>query len=651
MEIKDINSWAQSVLVWLLDLPRGQKRAIQVVADLVTLSLCFLLALVLRLESLGAALRPDPWVVFFVTLPVTIGVFVRVGFYRAVVRYISARAFRVIAIGVLASAVTMFAISQISGLWLPRSVPLIYALVALIAVGAIRFVMRAIYRTRIGGPLPNVLIYGAGASGRQLFHSLHHSHEYRPVGFVDDNPALRGAVIGGLSVHAPDRIGELIEEREVEVVLLAMPSVSRARRAAIIEFLEPFPVRVQTVPGMVDLISGSAAVDEIRAVSIEDILGRDPVAPRLDLMQAHIRGRTVFVSGAGGSIGSELCRQIVRNGPARLILFELSEYALYRVDQELRATPEASQVEIIPLIGSVQDGARAEWLMKHFGVDTVFHAAAYKHVPLVEQNMIEGVRNNVFGTLALAEAASRAGVGSFTLISTDKAVRPTNVMGASKRMAELVCQALGREDNATLFSMVRFGNVLGSSGSVIPLFSEQIERGGPVTVTHPDITRYFMTIPEAAQLVIQASALARGGDVFLLDMGEPVRIADLAARMIRLAGRKPVFDPQDASEPDAGKVEIRFTQLRPGEKLYEELFIGTDTSGTSHPRILTSLETSLSRRDLALHLDAIKSACTDNDLARLRRALAEAPTLYTPGSKIVDESGLDDSAVQTIQVA
>ncbi|MGS4944821.1 polysaccharide biosynthesis protein [Meridianimarinicoccus sp. RP-17] len=635
MTFSSLDRHLQTALVWLLARPRPQKRAIQLCADVLILAACFLLALFLRLESWSSALTPSAWVVFGISLPFSLAVFVRLGFYRAVIRYISARAFRVIAIGVGLSALVMFLSSQLLGLWLPRSVPFLYALLALVSVGAIRFVMRGIYRSHNGRGRPNVLIYGAGDSGRQLFHSLHHSREYRPVGFVDDDPALRNAVVGGLSVFGRGDIAHLIDELDVQVVLLAIPSASRDERAELIAFLEPLPVRVQTIPGLLDLISGKASIGEIRAVSVEDVLGRDPVPPQADLMAANIAGKSVLVSGAGGSIGSELCRQILNQAPARLVLLDISEYALYAIEHELAPRAAAAGVDLVALIANAQDRARAEWLMRRFGVDTVFHAAAYKHVPLVEQNMIAGVRNNVFGTMAMADAAQAAGVGAFILVSTDKAVRPTNVMGASKRLAELVCQS--RVDGPTLFSMVRFGNVLGSSGSVIPLFTRQIAAGGPVTVTHPDITRYFMTIPEAAQLVIQAGAMARGGDVFLLDMGDPVRIVDLAARMIRLSGLVPVFG--DAEPATDGSVPIVFTSLRPGEKLYEELLIDRDCAETLHPRILTARERSLTPVQLSVHLDAVARACDANDLDALRTALRMAPTFYDPRDAIADLTG------------
>jgi FlaA1/EpsC-like NDP-sugar epimerase len=476
-----------------------------------------------------------------------------------------------------------------------------------------------------------------------LLVSLKHGSEYAAVAFVDDAAAIQGRVIDGCEVYPPSALQELIESEGIEIVLLAIPSATRARRRAIIERLEPLKVRVQTIPGVADLVSGRTTVSQVRDVAIEDLLGRDPVVPDQSLLDANIRGKSVMVSGAGGSIGSELCRQIVRQLPTVLVLLEVSEFALYTIHQELLdiTRRERIKTELVPLLGSVQDQSLVETAQRRFGVKTVYHAAAYKHVPMVEHNVAEGVRNNVFGTLAMARAAINAGVDAFILVSTDKAVRPTNVMGASKRMAELVCQALARQQCGTLFSMVRFGNVLGSSGSVIPLFRRQIDAGGPITVTHPEITRYFMLIPEAAQLVIQAGAMARGGDVFVLDMGEPIRIVDLAERMTKLAGLKPNFvnfvKSSDASDRDGdADIEITFSQLRPGEKLHEELLIGRNVMPTSHPRILTATEMAMDWTELAPLLDQLSDVCATRSIPELRAALRSAPIGYAPEHDIVD---------------
>jgi FlaA1/EpsC-like NDP-sugar epimerase len=412
-----------------------------------------------------------------------------------------------------------------------------------------------------------------------------------------------------------------------------MPSASRARKNEVIKTLEGLPCEVLSIPGMVDLVEGKARIDALRKVVITDLLGRDPVSPIPELVSRNINGKTVMVTGAGGSIGSELCRQIIKNKPDQLILFELSEFSLYSIDSELRNLnlSQDLQVKICPILGNVQDKEHLERLIKAFNIDTIYHAAAYKHVPLVEFNVLDGVRNNIFGTLCCAQAAATCGVENFVLISTDKAVRPTNTMGATKRMAELVLQALAKEYSKTCFSMVRFGNVLGSSGSVVPLFEKQIASGGPVTLTHQDITRYFMTIPEAAQLVIQAGAMGTGGDVFVLDMGEPVKIIDLAHRMIALQG----LSVRDDKNP-YGDIAVKTTGLRPGEKLYEELLIGDNVSTTQHPRIKTANEVMLPWSEMSAILADLDSACREFDYERVREILLKAPTAFNPTDGICD---------------
>jgi len=478
-----------------------------------------------------------------------------------------------------------------------------------------------------------VVIYGAGDAGAHLLSALAGRGEFVPVAFVDDNPALRGAVINGLEVHAPIALSAFIEEFEVSRVLLALPSVSRRRRLEIINQLEQLPVHVQTMPDTSDLVSGNARVDDIREVDITDLLGRDAVPPIPRLLDACIRGKSVMVTGAGGSIGSELCTQILRLGPKRLVLLDLSEAALYTIDQTLQdlAHRRALSVEIVALIGSTHHQNRVREVLETYAVDTVYHAAAYKHVPLVEHNMIEGVYNNVFGTLHAAEAAITAGVKSFVLVSTDKAVLPTNVMGATKRFSELVLQGLNQRGSGTTFSLVRFGNVLASSGSVVPLFREQIRNGGPVTVTHPEIYRYFMTIPEAASLVLQAGSMGKGGDVFVLDMGKPVRIRDLAEKMIHLMG----LTVRDDDNPD-GDIEIHYTGLRPAEKLYEELLIGNNVMGTDHPSILRAEEDCLSWEALKPMIEQLWTACQRLDCAKAREVLLRTVTGYSPTKDVED---------------
>lgn len=496
-----------------------------------------------------------------------------------------------------------------------------------------------------------VLIYGAGSAGRQLALALRSSESHHVVGFIDQDKTIVGTMIMGLNVYDALIIDNIVEKYNVGQVLLAIPSASRAKRKQILGSLMHLSAEVLTIPNMEDIVEGRAKIDELKDVEVEDLLGRDPVSPQQSLMEANIKDKVVMVTGAGGSIGSELCRQIVRQKPKALVLFELSEFGLYQIDRELNnlVEREGLSLQVIPLLGSVQRINRLATTMKSFNVQTVYHAAAYKHVPLVEYNVVEGVRNNIFGTYYAAKAAIEAKVESFVLISTDKAVRPTNVMGTTKRVSELGLQALATQQNAlengTRFCMVRFGNVLGSSGSVIPLFKKQIAVGGPVTVTHEDIIRYFMTIPEAAQLVIQAGAMGKGGDVFVLDMGEPVRIADLARNLIQLSG----LEVKNSDNP-YGDIAIEFSGLRPGEKLYEELLIGDNVQETAHPRIMTALETYLPIDEYLELLEKLDHACHNFNHAEIRQLLLDAPTGFNPSDEIGDLVWKQLSENQSCQV-
>jgi FlaA1/EpsC-like NDP-sugar epimerase len=629
----------------LFSLPRRTKRLIQLAADVVLITLSFMLAMLLRLDSLAFVSQPKVWLVLPVMVPVSLVIFIRLGFYRAVIRYMSVKATQTVMLGVLASALTLALVNYLYQLPVPRSVPFIYALVAMFTIGGVRFGLRSIYMRGQLRYKTRVLIYGAGAAGRQLALTLRHGNEYEPVAFVDDAPSLQRALVMGMTVYSVEAITRLVDDYGIDKLLLAIPSATRRRRREVLEMLGPLPVPVQTIPGMADMVSGQAKVSEMRDVAVEDLLGRDPVPPAPALMGANIRDKVVMVTGAGGSIGGELCRQILRQSPRRLLLLEVSEYNLYQVEQDLKQLAQQEGLDAVPvhaLLGSVQHRSRIERILRTFQVQSIYHAAAYKHVPLVEHNVVEGLRNNVMGTLATAQAAVAAGVESFVLISTDKAVRPTNVMGASKRLAELACQALASHQTTTRFCMVRFGNVLGSSGSVVPLFRQQIAAGGPVTVTHPDITRYFMTIPEAAQLVIQAGAMGRGGDVFVLDMGEPVKIAELAGKMIRLSGLEPGYPPSEDEEiaegsfQAAGDIAIRYTGLRPGEKMYEELLIDGEVTPTRHPRIMTAHEIALTWPQLERLVDELFAACQRFDYAEIRRLLIKAPLGYQPSDGICD---------------
>ena len=630
-------------------LSRGAKRWIMVTADLVMIPLALWSAFALRLGDLAPPIA-HLWWLFILAPTVSIPIFLRLGLYHALIRFMGQRAAFVVIKGITLSAMALAALTLLSGAntegIVPRSAFLIYWGVGLIYVGGSRFLMRAYLQGmhQARRPREPVVIYGAGEAGVQLAAALSNGQELDPVAFVDDKPVLHGSLIGGIRVYPPTHLPQIINERDIGSVLLAMPSIPRAQRRAVVEALEPYPVHVRTVPGLSDLVAGSAQVDEIQEIDIDDVLGREPIPPKPDLLDACVRGKTVLVTGAGGSIGSELCRQLLRLAPSRLVLFERSEYALYTIDHELEALKhkEELEVEVVSLLGSVMDRRRLAEVIDRFDVHTLYHAAAYKHVPLVEHNIVEGVRNNILGTLQCALAARDGGVEHMVLISTDKAVRPTNMMGASKRFAELVLQGLSGERPATRFSMVRFGNVLGSSGSVVPKFREQIRRGGPVTVTHPEINRYFMTIPEAAQLVIQAGSMAEGGDVFVLEMGEPVRIADLARKMIHLAGR----EVRDEENPQ-GDIKIQFTGLRPGEKLYEELLIGNNPMPTRHPRILRAEEASLPWPELEAQLEQLAESIERGSCEKVRELVQQVVREYRPNGGIEDllyHRRADDSA-------
>lgn len=621
------------ILARMIDLNRSFKRAIQMAVDSILIVFCFLGAMVFRLESIEFAANPQIWITLAPVMILTVLAFAKLGLYRSIIRFISTQAIRSIAVGGVFSAIVLLLVSQLLSAPVPRSVPVIYALLLLLVIGGVRFVMRGVLQKPASFDALPILIYGAGSAGRQLQTALQNGREYNPVAFIDDDPVLQNTLVAGGRVFAPDQVALLVKKMRIKAILLAMPSASRTRRREIVEQIEPLGITIKTMPGMEDIISGRATFTDLRSVRPEDLLGRDPVPERDELMSRNITGKVVLVSGAGGSIGSELCRQIIKHHPAALVLFEVSEFALYSISMELREilAREGRCIPIEPVLGSVQNAARVRAILRSFRVQTVYHAAAYKHVVLVEENVAEGIRNNVFGTQVMAEAAADLGVESFILISTDKAVRPTNFMGASKRMAELICQALAQEYNQTTFSMVRFGNVLGSSGSVIPRFRAQINAGGPVTVTHRDITRYFMTIPEASKLVVQAGAMAKGGDVFVLDMGAPVKILDLAYSMIRLHGLKPyIIEPTNNAAPPQGDIGIKIVGLNKGEKLYEELLIGDNPRCTDHPCIMTATEVASARHDLNPFLERLQRACDTFDIAAIRNIFLEAPLAYRP---------------------
>lgn len=630
-----------------LGLSRPLKRLIALVVDVALIGLTVWLSFYLRLGEWVSpfAIEWQPfsalWPALFIALPI----FIVTGLYRTIFRFSGLPVLMSLlrAIGIYG----LFYAALITGIGLvgvPRTIGLIQPALLFLAIAASRLFVASWlgggYRAKLKrAHLPRVLIYGAGGTGRQLASALRQSHQMNILGFLDDDSRLVGNALNGHPIFPASKLPNLIQKFDISDVLLALPKVNRKRRNEIIAYVRSYKVHVRTLPNMIDLAKGKITVSDIRDLDIEDVLERDPVGPNAELLKKNIAGKVILVSGAGGSIGSELCRQIILERPSKLVLFEQGEFNLYHLHQELLTLLEKNNIslELLPILGSVRDELRLREVLSKYQPQTIYHAAAYKHVPLVEGNPVEGVLNNVFGTLTLARVALECGVDSFTLISTDKAVRPTNVMGASKRLAEMVLQALSQEfgknqnQNAnakTIFSMVRFGNVLDSSGSVVPRFKQQIAEGGPITLTHPDVTRYFMTIPEAAQLVIQASAMAKGGDVFLLDMGEPVRIMELARRIIELSG----LTICDEENPD-GDIEIAITGLRPGEKLYEELLIADNPQTTDNVLIMKAHEDFLPWPIFSERLEALKQCCLEGDLQGIQKSLVELVSGYVPDTR------------------
>jgi FlaA1/EpsC-like NDP-sugar epimerase len=634
----------------LLSLPRPAKRVVALALDASLIVLTVWIAFYLRLDEWvrlsGEGLFQPMWAVtvsWFIALPV----FITHGFYRVIFRYSGMAAMQMVLRAFALYALLYAAVVTAIGLpGVPRSVGIIQPMLLLLAVGA----SRALARYWLGGlyqnifqrmNLPKAVIYGAGGAGRQLAQALAHSHEMQAVAFLDDDDRLHGRVLNGLPIHSPEDVQGMVETHGVRTVLLAIPSLPRQRRNEILADLRHLRVAVRTLPNLNDLAQGRVSTADLHELDIDDLLGREPVVSNHILLAKNIVGKVVLVTGAGGSIGAELCRQILAVAPAKLLLIEQSEFALYQIHQELQT--KQGDVRLVPLLASVQDDDRMREIMSTWRPDAVYHAAAYKHVPLVEHNPAAGIKNNVLGTLRTAQAALEAGVTDFVLISTDKAVRPTNVMGASKRLAEMALQALAANQagtpSGTKFSMVRFGNVLGSSGSVVPKFRQQIRDGGPITLTHPDVTRYFMTIPEAAQLVIQAGAMAKGGDVFVLDMGQPMKIMDLARRMVELSG----LTVKDEEHPE-GDIEIAMTGLRPGEKLYEELLIGDNPKPTMHPRIMKAHEEFIPWAEFEARLNALEMALNVNDVGVIRLMMQQLVAGYSPSDDIVDWVYLEQEA-------
>ena len=623
----------------ILGIPRAQKRAIALTADSI---LCVATVAIAYYLRVGFWVVPQgiQWLSYGAAIALSLPLFITFGFYRAIFRYAGWGALVAVvrACGtyglIYALLFTLLGFAKI-----PRTIGIIQPLLLFLAIGASRAAARywlggGYHRLRRLGKRKRVLIYGAGSAGRQLAAGLANSEDMLVVGFVDDDRTLQGSVLNGKAIHSPKKLSDLIAQLDVTDLLLAIPSATRQRRNDILDSVRGTSAMIRTLPGLMDLAHGRVTVSDLRELDVDDLLGREMVPPNQLLLSKNIAGKAVMVTGAGGSIGSELCRQIRALRPTKLLLVEQNEYNLYSIHQDLiQLWPDddSESPEVVPLLASVQDQSRIESIIATWQPDTVYHAAAYKHVPLVEHNPIEGVRNNIFGTLTVAQAALAHGVKDLVLVSTDKAVRPTNIMGTTKRLSEMILQALASQNPTTRFSMVRFGNVLGSSGSVVPLFRQQINTGGPVTITDREMTRYFMTIPEAAQLVIQAGAMAAGGEVFVLDMGEPVKILDLARRMIELTG----LTVRDDDRPD-GDISIKEIGLRPGEKLYEELLIGNNPVTTNHHRIMKANEGYLAWPDLTKALSVIEAAINANDVTAIRQNLIEIVADYTPDTNVVD---------------
>jgi FlaA1/EpsC-like NDP-sugar epimerase len=634
----------QNFALPMLALPRWVKRFVVLAVDTALCVLTVWFAYYLRLGEF-VALSGNALLAVVTSIGIALPIFIVSGLYRAIFRYSGWPALLAVAraVGVYGLLyASIFTAIGVAGV--PRTVGIIQPILLLLFVGA----SRALARIWLGDQYlsilkratrPKVLIYGAGSTGRQLVAAMANSHEMQVVGFLDDDDRLHGHVLNGQPIYNPADLANLVTSLTISDVFLAMPSLNRKRRNEILTQIRTAHVAVRTLPSMTDLAQGKVSISDLRELDIDDLLGREPVMPNHILLAMNVRSKVVMVTGAGGSIGSEICRQILAVGPSKLLLIEQSEFALYAIHQELEEKLARRDIILVPLLASVQDSDRMREIMATWHPDTVYHAAAYKHVPLVEHNPAEGIKSNVLGTLRTAQAAAENGVSDFVLISTDKAVRPTNIMGASKRLAEMVLQALTASNPGTKFSMVRFGNVLGSSGSVVPKFRQQIRDGGPITLTHPDITRYFMTIPEASQLVIQAGAMAKGGDVFVLDMGQSVKIMDLARRMIELSG----LTVKDEQNPD-GDIEIEISGLRPGEKLYEELLIGDNPKPTSHARIMKAHEEFIPWAELEGKLNALQMALNVNDVGIIRLMMQQLVSGYTPNDEIVDWVYLEQEA-------
>jgi len=634
----------QKFKIWLFRLDRSKKWLLQIIFDGLAAPASFLLAFFMRLETTDYLYQPDTYIGVSIATLTTLAVFAGRRLYNNLTRHISMETAYTIAFGSATSCAALLFGTLLFELEIPRSVPLIYATLLCAFATAMRYSIRALGQDITRENRENVAIYGAGAAGIQLMQALRKNPNYRVRLFIDDNPELDGKALGGVPISNMDHAEKKFEKLKIETLLVAIPNDWNALRRRVLDMLSDHPLKVKTIPSISSLISGKFKITELTDIKIEDLLGREPVQHNPELMAKTIAERTVLVTGAGGSIGSELCRQIMVWKPKELILLDVSEFAIYNLFEELKQHPASNSIDLIPLIGSVQDRQFIEKIFDRFSVDTIYHAAAYKHVPLMEQNVMQCIANNVFGTFNMAEIAIATNVKHFILVSTDKAVNPTNFMGASKRLAEIICQTLSTQNRKTCFAIVRFGNVLGSSGSVVPLFKKQIEKGGPITVTHLDVTRYFMTIPEAAQLVIQSGSISKGGDVFVLNMGKAIKIVDLAKKMVTLSGLRPVLGVNEKLEED--EIAITVSGLRPGEKLFEELSYHANLMGTIHPHINTTPETPMPIDQLEMLLGGIEAAIRDGDHQKLFQMIVKVTSgvsNYTTSTDLFIQRKADDS--------
>jgi FlaA1/EpsC-like NDP-sugar epimerase len=630
-------------LLKIFELSRIKKMCIQVFTDIFLVSFSFFLSMTIRLNDFLVFTDLNNWITLTFLIPITLLIFFFCGFYHSIIRFVSEKFFITVGLGIFLSSITMYLGNELLDIFMPRSIPFIYFNFLFLFTLSTRYLFKYVFLNFNFHLRKSIAIYGAGEIGRKLFHSLKESIEYNPLIFIDDDDKLINKKIDGIKIFRFDKSIKEIKKRNIKLVLLALPNISNSKRTKILNKLDKHNLAVKFTPNKKNIINENDEISDVNNISIYDILERKEIPTKINLIKKNIFNKTVLVTGCGGSIGNELCKQILNIGPKSLIYLDNSEYALYKIDRYIQSVIKNKNlyIDTFPILGSVQDNELLKSLFNKFKIETVYHTAAYKHVPLVEQNIIEGIKNNIFGTYEMAQISVLKKVKAFILISSDKAVRPTNYMGATKRMAELICQVPFENQSTTIFSIVRFGNVIGSSGSVIPLFAKQIEHGGPVTLTHRNITRYFMSIKEAVGLVIQAGAMSKNGDLFLLDMGKPKKILNLAKKMIRLYGKKPIIDDiENVTTSEVNSIKIKITGLRPGEKKYEELLLNEKSFKTNHPKIFKAREKSIAQQELFVLLKELKKFCIIGDLKKIKKILEKAPIEFDTTNNFSDENRL-----------